>query len=57
VNKIIATYAFMKNNFAAAGLMNSKYSADAVINKEDGREIIKKHTTEAALRKKILPYL
>jgi len=28
------------------GLMKSKYSADAVINKEDGEEIISKHANK-----------
>jgi len=32
--------------------MTSKYSADAVMNKEGGEEVISNHTTEAAPRNK-----
>jgi len=41
-----------QKNVAVPGLMKSKYSADAVINKEGGEEIISNHITEAAPRNK-----
>jgi hypothetical protein len=41
-----------QKNVAVPGLMKSKYSADAVINKEGSEEIISNHITEAAPRNK-----